>query len=281
MISEILKPANHECVAPALMDALAETLDCEPGQVNAQLDVMSQRFRAHYLDAFTVALPVSEAKEMVKRTCTAMNISAEPALTALIGERSVEIMAIGIKDDGQPRIIPNINMAFALLDNHLPLDQLEKIITLAQWPFPLGLHFEGAGLTVAAALEPQGDVLDTTNDDYHINTIWPFMSYLFLNGLMQQYQRPDLAPNLRANIRDCVLQMSQTLKENQAFYNMELFGVDVDACQKRFKPRPFEGTLDGRGRRIGCPVQLWSTLYTVTMLAVERFISAEEVSKES
>lgn len=222
VISEILKPVNHDCVAPALMDALAETLDCEAGQVNAQLDLVAQRFRAHYLDAFTVALPVREVKEMVKHSCTAMNISAEPALTALVGERSVEIMAIGITGDGQPRSIPNLNMAFALLDNHLPQDQLDKIITLVLRPFPLGLHMEGAGLTVAAALEPQGDVLDTTKDDYHINTIWPFMSYLFVNGLMQQYQRPEIAPNLRGKIRDCVLQISQTIQENQAFYNMEL-----------------------------------------------------------
>ena len=105
------------------------------------------------------------------------------------------------------------------------------------------------------------------------------LTHSMINGLMQQYQRPEIAPNLRGKIRDCVLKMSQTIQENQDFYNMELFGVDADASRKRFKPRPFEGALDGRGRRIGCPIQLWSTLYTVTMQEVERFVLAEETPK--
>lgn len=280
-LATVSKLLDSDINTPSLRCALANTLECTENDVSRELKNLADRYRSNYLNAFITPLCAEEAQEMVRSTCRALNISPDPALSEIDGNKEIEIIGLGITEESKCRAIPNLNVAYALQDPYLSPTLLHKIVEQARRPFPLGLHMPGAGLTVAASLQPHGQVPNAAKDDYHINTIWPFMSFLFIRGLIQHYHRPELNPQLRQKISALIEKMTNELEANRLYYCSELFSAQANTNKKSFIAQPFEGSVDGKGRRIGCPIQLWSALYAVTLDAAKDFLRSRTGEKVS
>lgn len=212
---------------------------------------------------------------MVLKCCDHLGISAEPALSALPLDQPLSLFTTGLKEAGTPPVIPNINIAFALQDTQLDADSLGLAVNMIRRPFPIGLHLTEVGVTVAASLDPRAGIPSTIKEDYHVNTVWPFMSYHLVTGLIKQSTRTDLPDLVKSEIKKTIEILAQDMRNNKEYYSLELFGAAVTEDGNGFHPKPFTGSVDGKGRRISCPIQLWSTLYTVTMRQIADFLGQQ------
>jgi len=275
-IALFLSPEHHDLLGPVLIKELSKILHCDASVLNQQLKAGFQRYQDNYLDHFIIQIPRQEAIELTKDYCREWGVSPTPAIDSLQQEETLSLFSPGLTDSGDRPIVPNIHVAFALQDQALQEKHLIEILKLLQRPFPLGIHLPKVGLLVAIPLDQNIRSKLSTQDDYHINTIWPFMSYWTLLGLMRQAQRSDISLQLKQAIVSLVDQFSQEIKSLPNQYFLELFSVKYDVKGQSFLPKPFNQVLDGQGRRISCPIQLWSTWYPVVMDAVSKFLKSEQ-----
>lgn len=170
---------------------------------------------------------------------------------------TLSFYAVSLDEQGNPIPIMNSDGGFALLFGTPSDDTLQRIVSAATQPFPMGLVTD-AGLLIAnpgyasTSLWPR-----FTNAAYHGTVVWSWQQAMWVAGLDRQLARQDLSADTRTLLTNARLRVWQVISNAASMRASEMWTWSY--ANGGYQPEAF-GTHSADATEANA-AQLWSTTY--------------------
>ena len=177
--------------------------------------------------------------------------------TGTLPASTLSFYAVSLDEQGNPIPIMNSDGGFALLFGTPSEDTLQRIVSAATQPFPVGLVTD-AGMLIAnpgyanSSLWPR-----FTNAAYHGTVVWSWQQAMWVAGLDRQLARQDLSADTRTLLSRARLRVWQVISNAASMRASEMWTWSY--ANGGYQAEAF-GTHSADATEANA-AQLWSTTY--------------------
>jgi glycogen debranching enzyme len=258
---------NGALTVPAL-----EALD----DIFEQLSEPEQAARARKLipvyrrlaDRFWVDIEREEMKSRLETYGESVPSDSRATWNSLLADLTIPatltVPILSFNEDGSPNVVTHSDVAFNLFYGNLSDEELDRILTFLEQPFPLGLTTPVGPIVANPILSPDPSHHKLLGfGQYHGMVVWSWQSAMLQFGLIRQ---AGLHPSFRQRVNALVETLGKAEERAGELATSELWAVDLTA----------DGLL-ARGYGVAGDqtesnaMQLWSTVYPSLRFVKERF----------
>jgi hypothetical protein len=254
-VNAVLMPAALEAIAQLSADGrLNPYLSPEDRPVFQSAREMAEIWRTKAPSFYTFQIDATEAKARIRAYAKSLDI---PPLVDKLPGGALTFDALALDASGKPIPIVHSDTGFALLLSDPDPATLQRLVSEAMRPFPLGLMTDAGLLVANPALAAPGVQRKFGPNAYHGTVVWSWQQALFAAGLARQLQRTDLPAEVRAALAEAQTQLWRVIEKTRPYANSELWSWHFR--DGHFEPVPFGAR--GADADESDAAQLWSTVY--------------------
>ena len=185
-------------------------------------------------------------------------------LTDLTIPTTLSVPVLSFNEDGSPNIVTHSDVAFNLFYGDLSEQELERILTFLDQPFPLGLTTPVGPVVANPILSPDPAHHTLLGfGQYHGMVVWSWQSAMLQFGLIRQ---AGLHPSYRDKINSLVETLGKAEERAGELATSELWAVNLTPDGLKARGYGVAG-----GQTESNAMQLWSTVYPSLRFVKERF----------
>ena len=185
-------------------------------------------------------------------------------LNGLIIPETLTVPLLSFNEDGSPNVVTHSDVAFNLFYGNLSEEELKRILTFLEQPFPLGVTTPVGPVVANPILSPNPEHHTLLGfGQYHGMVVWSWQSAMLQFGLLRQ---AGLHPSYRDRINASLKTLGEAEERAGELATSELWAVNLNA--DGLKARGYGVAGDQTESNA---MQLWSTVYPSLRFVKERF----------